>query len=52
MFQKEMANRILAKVNSKDYGRSNISKLKYEVKKCLMYSQVLLFQNLKLKALY
>ena len=34
MFQKEMANRILAKVNSKDYGRISIlANWKYEVKK-------------------
>ena len=34
MFQKEMANRILAKVNSKDYGRLSIlSNWKFRVKK-------------------
>ena len=34
MFQKEMANRILAKVNSKEYGRLSIlSNWKFEIKK-------------------
>ncbi len=34
MFQKEMANRILAQVNSKDYGRLSIlSNWKFEIKK-------------------
>ncbi len=36
MFQKEMANRILAKVNSKEYGRISIlANWKFEIKKLL-----------------
>ena len=52
MFQKEMANRILAKVNSKDYGRLSILSNWKFIKNYLILSQVLLIQDQKLKVRY
>ena len=52
MFQKEMANRILAKVNSKDYGRLSIlSNWRFQIKNYLILNQVLFLQDQKLKVL-
>ena len=53
MFQKELADRIIANVNSSKYGRlSIISNWKFNIKKAFDISSNVFFQNLKLIVLY
>ena len=48
MFQKEVVGRILANVNSKEYSRISIlSQWKFDIKKVMMLSQIVFFQNQK-----
>ena len=53
MFQKEVADRIISKFNSSNYGRLSIlSNWKLSIKKFLMLNQLVFCQNPKLIALF
>ena len=53
MFQKEVADRIISKFNSPNYGRLSIlAKWRLEVKKLQISNQIVFFQNQKLTVLF
>ena len=53
MFQKEVADRIVAKVNTKDYSRITVlANWKFNVKKVFNISPECFYQSLKLIAPY
>ena len=54
MFQKEVADRIIAEINTSNYGRLSIlSNWKLDIKKIMeILVQTVFFQSLKLKVLY